>query len=178
MKILQNLTNRVGSFFGVSMARINDQQLSELLYAGSPDFSDMDLSGKKLGGIIRDRMSIQKALFCRALLKGVHFGRHFLTYSDFTGADMTGVQFVEANTITYCKFDKACGIDMMLKACVVDKCSFAGTDLRHAEFNSCSIKRCDFRGAKINGTKFDNCTFEHVVFDPNYKLVNGVIRKV
>lgn len=50
-----------------------------------------------------------------------------------------------------------------------DRCSFIGTDLRHATLDRCSFKLCTFEGASFRGgslryTRFGGCNLQKVDF--------------
>jgi len=93
--------------------------------------------------------------FSNANLKGVTISLHgtdnFIFFVDFSGADMSGIEF----------------LDMKFRGC-----KFNETDLSNSIMTKVSFVDCDFSNAKLINTKFDSTAFHAVSFF-NAKITDG-----
>lgn len=172
MKILKEEIIKLGTVFGVGMARISDSDLLDAIVSQG-DLSDTDISHKKFDKSIERRS-----------LKNIWFNRSNLTQSNLTGFPVYGCEFRAAimemtclskAEIVRCDFREAKLLDANLRSAVISYCNFSGADLRHCDFSNCTIAYSDFRGAKLQGACFKGTSFEVAVFDRQWRIKNGMM---
>ncbi len=97
--------------------------------------------------------------FSNADLKGVTISlsppNHFFKLVDFSGADLTGIEFSDL---------------------IFEGCKFNGTNFSNSNMNNVSFLFCDFTEAKFNNSKFFQAFFHDVSFR-NAEIIDGSFKQ-
>jgi len=83
-------------------------------------------------------------------------GSDFIHFVDFSGADLTGIEF----------------LDMKFRGC-----KFSGTNLYNSNMSNTAFVLCDFSDAKLFNSKFFGAAFQNVSFF-NAKIIDGYFETV
>ena len=109
-------------------------------------------------GVNWQRCYLDKRHFQNVDLSGSNLRSSFLAHSDFTGANMTGIDARRAKFVTAVlnkvNLDKARLIGADFTTSDLAGASFKGADLRRAKFFRANLRGADFTGATLGGTDF------------------------
>ncbi|MBR46537.1 MAG: hypothetical protein CMM31_08685 [Rhodospirillaceae bacterium] len=109
-------------------------------------------------GVDWQRCYLDKRHFQNADLSGATLRSSFFAHSDFTGANLTGVDARRAKFVTAIlnevRFDEARLIGADFTTAELAGASFRGADLRRAKFFRADLRGADFTGATLGGTDF------------------------
>jgi len=121
------------------------------------DFTNMDLTDSYLVN-----SDLNGAIFKNTILNASTLGNGSYTQCDFTGAEMIGVDAVDA-FFEESDFTGAKLINCHFLSSHFSQCNFTGADLSGSDFNLASLDNCDFtdaniEAAKLENARMDNCT--------------------
>jgi len=109
-------------------------------------------------GIDWQRCYLDKRHFQKVDLSGSNLRSSFFAHSDFTGANMTGIDARRAKFVTAilneASLDEARLIGTDFTTSELVGTSFKGADLRRAKFFRANLRGADFTGATLGGTDF------------------------
>ncbi len=109
-------------------------------------------------GVDWQRCYLDKRHFQNVNLSDSNLRSSFFAHSDFTGANLTGVDARRAKFVTTIlnetRFDEARLIGTDFTTSQLAGASFKGADLRRAKFFRANLRDADFTGATLGGTDF------------------------
>ncbi len=102
---------------------------------------DVDLGGARLGAWRLSDVAVERGNLANLIAPDLSLRR-----VTFSGARLTGVGWT----------DGVVG-DVVLRDCLIDLASFAGTTFERVVFERCRLAQTDFREALLRSVRFDDC---------------------
>jgi uncharacterized protein YjbI with pentapeptide repeats len=166
-----NLTR--ADFFGVNLtdatlagAQLSGARLDRAVITRT-EFSSANLEGASLLSLTvfteLERNHLEAPRFAGARMASAALSG-FLDYSDFRWADMTGVQFGRATSLTGAKFSESRLHRAQFNGAAVTFGHFAGADLTDADLSGCELSQADFTGANVTGMKIAGADLRDAIF--------------
>ena len=99
----------------------------------------------------------------KANLRNVIFSGAFFNDSDFSGADLTGAQFLMVSC-TNCNFTNAILDHAQFNGAKLLNCNFTNASLDHTNFIMATCTESNFTGSKMKETNFDRAKLPYTSF--------------
>ncbi|KIA95016.1 DNA-binding protein [Flavobacterium sp. KMS] len=118
------------------------------------DFSDSDISNSQI-----QKSNLHKNLFKGCSLKEAEFSTSYIMGCNFSGANLTRVNFLKNNHVDTCDFSGSDISSSYIQGSSLANTIFKDCCLKETEFSRSSVMRCDFSDANFSGLAFKSGAF-------------------